>query len=416
MSETSSLCICCCHFTYRRTQPYEIKIKDFIEALKVRLTSIPTLSNIKIGCPKSTLDQTMKVVAPVPPLSQGVFFPEVDHLRIEFDVHLPKHIQAKYCGDFNMPLPTEDFRVSHRFAYSSPVTSIEVLDPAEACEPSNAAEIVVGYLAEELNKEGQEVGFEYLEPLPFPVDFFVTTVDPDPTHDKIDPAKVSFTANINTQLVFPEYTFTCNQRISHASTLNAFRWVVDNELEAFFGAKAIEQKLNHKWEEIAGLMREITTAGKPVSAWNLYAKALSRIRRGRLLAETHERLGAFEAAEVFSTQMLRDSVHETYQNCDRRYFKEDVCGACENVGKYPVQGAREVVKFLEDRRAKSVEYFFIIFAALVGGIAGALVTIGFSPKQQQGASVSSSVTASPPATTAAAITTTKPSPPENRGK
>lgn len=370
MTEEITFGIGCFHFWPVRPSPFTMDFESYVSAVDDALQSVQTITNIEIdhGGSEVAIDVAHELLQ----LSDGEdFVPHPSYLEIRFNVYIPFRIQEKlYETELPPEVFAENFRVEIRYAYHGPVCFIEPVNPTEPARPSDAVRLVRDYLEQEINSGDTGVKFDVLGPSPFHANF------------RLYPIETAPEARIE-RVFTPQYTNTPGyDEISIAYSKSAFP-TIDEARTKFYDASEQEFGLFYQivlcraqslsaWEKIDGIMVELVDLqGKR----KLAARLKNTLLRGKYIRELFTNLIIFESKQVEAQSFISNSYRDSYSNDERSFIKSYVDEEIAQQPSFPTKQANELALFLENRRSKSIELLVVLLSALVGGIAGSVITI-----------------------------------------
>ena len=89
-------------------------------------------------------------------------------------------------------------------------------------------------------------------------------------------------------------------------------------------------------------------------------------------------LANFKSRQIGEESYLQKYHRSIYSHGLQTVFRSFVDEEMKDQFPYPTDEYARITEFLEARRVKSVESFFVIVAAIIGGVVGSLVTIYLS--------------------------------------
>ena len=360
----------CWEFGLDQPIPFRFVANDYAQQLQKRLECIPTVNNIRIPVTEDEKDYEVNEDSLRDYQDTRAFFPFDAISQLQFDLYVPFRIQEDLIGTRVRETGTERFRVHMRYTYFGPVAFIELLNNKRTSDPSTGVRIVREYLTRELADGQDNIVFDPLGPSPFHGDFFLESLPPDA-------AQIDFGLFDLENLQLPGYTeLTFRYRIrdfpDQDDPLEFLFDEIADELGFFYEICRRDKNKYRLWGEVEELLRAVTEEDK-ISGWLKRLKlALSR---GRDVAKLHNLIADFETLQVFDRHGVERQHRHIYNRDTAGFLKSFLDSALQDRPVFPVQQVVNLVTFVEGRRSKAVEFLVLIVAAVIGGIAGSLITL-----------------------------------------
>jgi len=145
MNKEKAFGIGCYHFGVKKSPPFNFKGTEYLEELKLALSRISNLNNLKIKSDESFKEWTTKITEELPNLEDDEsFFPHPFKLNIDFELYIPFRIQEEITEEKEKFIGTygENFKVKIIQSFHLPVAVVEIIDPTKKPDPSTAVQIV----------------------------------------------------------------------------------------------------------------------------------------------------------------------------------------------------------------------------------------------------------------------------------
>lgn len=355
----------CFHFGVHAGTKNGFSWSDYIEELQQALGSISSVSNIDIM--EDVIDDDTEFTMEEPPQllisGEGGLFPRPDFLEISFEVYIPFRVQAEIL---KLPVTavetfTERFRVHIRYTYHMPVAFVQLVNPSQPCQSSEAVKIVREFLDAEMKSDF--IRFEFLGPSPFHCEFSLTP--------KSDPGSHRFGCEIVARRGYDHVRF-CYNVTSFTTTEEAFLELIDElegELGLYYDLVHGELVRRREWQSVSSKVNHLLRIRSDKSVSTLLWRPL---RYSRLLNDAFVAVANFESTTLFNTQIEDRDHRDVYQSGGylRRYVDKEK----EERTSYPSGPTRELLLFLEERFSKTAEIAVVLVAAVIGGAVGSLLT------------------------------------------
>lgn len=373
MSIDKAFGIGCFNFGIKKKLPFNFKGDNYLKELENCLTKISNLNNLNIESDDDFKDWTLTIDEDLPYLSKsGDFFPSPYILDIQFELYIPFRIQAEITDTKEKYLGTnsENFRVSIHYNYHFPVTIVEVINPSKETDPSTAVQIIREFLKKEINTKNEKyIKFESLGPSPFHIDCFIKPNDSDK-----DPDNWLIESEETTQKGYDSIIFNYNTSVFKDAD-EALDYLRDSIIEEFsFVYKYISIRVEkmYQWSEIQTLVERLVTIQKTNGIIGIWQKIYTR---SSLIGNVYTELAEFESKSISVAGLRQKEYNEIYRVKDELFFQNFIDNELNEHINYPSKQMAELVSFFESRRVKNIELIIAIFASLIGGAIGAMLTI-----------------------------------------
>jgi hypothetical protein len=368
----------CYHFGLKKAIAPRMNGGDYIRELRKVLESIPNANNIKISASEDfETELVIEADEPISSMGDGVDFfpPSSSDLEFSFELYIPERIQKNlFPISPRISLPTENFLVQIRDAIHFSVTFIELLNPTEECNPSDAVVVVREFLERHFSEIKSElIEFESLGPSPFHSNFYLFD-------NKTRKSKSGALEYYGFDVVhipnkgYDTINFYFDKKIYSdlEEAKDALFFQLSDELGLFYRAiHANALQIDH-WESIEELLEELIERSK---AKGIKAALEKFTQTDKQIQNLVVELSEFESNQIFNSFSIKSS----YQNFMREGIKPcldtQIKEAMENIPVYPTSQVREVITLLENRRSKTIDNFIVLISAVLGGIIGAILTL-----------------------------------------
>jgi len=343
----------------------DISVKDYVSSVKRALEEIHSTNNVRVEADGDD-QRLISRVHGVPTLEDNnIFFPFIDSLEVTFDLYIPRRVQAELTKHiFSKPFDTEHFRIFCRNEFDCPVCFVQPLVDGVSEFPSASVVIVREYLSSEFRKMHGPVRFEYLGPSPFHADF---TLRPA-TENLAD----GFTASISPSRAYDnvEISYDVARFADVDAAFEDLRGLLSDELDVFYEIVRTRNCRFHFWLELQAIVGGLVN----LPSSSIKTRIAAMWGRAARIRQAHQKLAELEAFRIFSQQKVTKFVKDLYNSGDPAMLKLKIQAEYEELGELPVSELSKLLVFLESRRSKSVEMGVVLFAALLGGVAGAALT------------------------------------------
>ena len=350
----------------------EFTSQDYVAILKERLENIASVNNLNI----TTLweDEDAKADSQhAQETDDGMaIFGQAVVSRIDFDLYMPFRIQDDLVVlRERSDTGTEHFKIHALYVYYSPVVFVELVNPKKPCRPSTAMVVIRRYLQSELEKT-HALAFRSVGPTPFHANFCIGS---GPVRDK----NVTFEHTTSDSRGYSRIAFRYRPDNTLANDRAAFEILmreIVHELDVYYFLQRQSAENYLRWNEVESLFSDIIDHSERMSWWQRIPSVHSQSRR---VQELNTRLARFQATQVFDEYVIRKAFHETYGKGIPCYLRKYVEAEVKERPVFPSVPIADLLGFLERRRSKGLELLVILVAAIVGGIAGSLLTMLTGP-------------------------------------
>jgi hypothetical protein len=375
----------CFHFGLHVASSGPTKASEYIKILKDSLGSIKSISSINVECAETQGEEAFELSGSAPDLGEGEgCYPYLDFFELSFEIYIPFRVQAEIleCPEDLLDTTTERFRFKLINNFEGPVAFVECIGASRESKPSDAVVLMRRYLEKELEAQSTRIRLESLGPSPFHADFFLL---PQQTqNNKRRAGQSPFQCSQQHQEGYDEVIFHYDSRAitTEQEAKEDLFQVIDSELDLFYEIRRCEVCKINGWEEIQAQLQTLLELQR---AKGFRGRIKKLAKRGGLINELVCSLNEFNGQNSFRDTSLNSS-HATQYRAEEHFLKHYVDEALKDRQKYPTSDVADLVKFIDERHGKTWQNFFVLIAAVLGGIMGSLVTISaqnWTPRQTQ---------------------------------
>lgn len=296
--------------------------------------------------------------------------------RLSFTVSISRRIQHELTeSGYGTRLRAEKFRVDTFYQYFGPVTFVTCIDssPEDEHFPSDAVKLVREFLRSELQKKSdKKLSLAVTGPSPFHADFGLSDDSSEAHADAV--ALLDFDA-LRLQLPgYDEVIFTLTDETSLAieSAHDELIYYLADEFSLFYFLT--RSKVDRMYQALACM-------AQAQELINHYQKLGLKARLGRVFksgADARDLLLGVISAEASATAQVQGNRTDVQDLEGRGFpllFDKESRDAAEASFPAELKAAREIATSLEGSRRKSFEVAMMSTATLLGGVAGAIVSI-----------------------------------------
>ena len=348
----------CYHFGIKKAPPFKITINEYINEIKNSLNKIQNLNNLQIECFEEE-DYNIEDAIETIDKERGVF-PNPLGFLIKFELFIPLRIQSELGV---VELPTEKFTVTIVYNYFLPVVIIEPHNYEAEIMASSAVRLIRLFLGKEFKSD--VLRFESLGPSPFHVDCFIKPEDSF--------GDLTIWSKRFPQRGYDKIYFYYNPK-SFSNENEVLEKIIDetdSELGFFYSIIQHEASQFYKWSKIELLVKNLTRTLHLGGIKGFINKFLLCSRESNNIFISS---AEFQSNEIMEKKFLRKHYKDVYFGEQEGHFKHFIDSEIENRIEYPIKQVNELISFLENRRLHILEISMLLFAAIIGGVVGALLT------------------------------------------
>ena len=365
-SDTLHFGVGCFGLIARRTGSPLLRPSGYAALVRDLLKSFPAAGNIVINTGRS--DEPRPLTVQDHTILPGVELPHAGlaFFSCQFDLHIPEHIQNELSPLGSLP-GTEDFRIHVKHTDFGPVCFVLLLHPHGTPDPSSGVMMVCRYLSQETPRLGNKLAFDVMEPTPFHAGFSLSmshSGERDPGHRfQAECVRPRGHASVAFRRDFQPDT-------DPDDALNELFEELLDELGLYYHIVRGNQAAFRMWE---GLQKQVEALLGSTRQSGL--TGIRRMRRGSgAIYDLHTVLVEFEAREIFRKEQDAHRIRQLYGLSAPTYLRAFIDAAVSESPTYPLSGVKSLLEFLEGRRSKTLELLIVMLSALVGGLAGAVIT------------------------------------------
>ncbi|HWR75691.1 MAG TPA: hypothetical protein VN283_00600 [Thiobacillus sp.] len=354
----------CFHFGYRQQVPFQFRTERYIEALSAALKSLPSVNKLSIDHDEN-LKQEYHVESATATLNSGEgYFPVVSFLRINLSIYIPFRVQEEVLESTGGgSIGTENFSILMLETYYGPVTFIECLNAPVECSPTDAVRLLRMYLKREFKKIEGPITFEYLGPSPFHADFLLRG---NPQFDG------EFSSQIMPRRGYDQVIFECGtEGLPSDDDLESLYDELDGEVGLFYSIQGRNVAFMKRWSSLVKeweRLRELVE--KKVRVINITHRIEIHRASKQLISDAY----SFGAELDIARQDREQEMTNEYDKGTPIYLDKFVRRKAEMLPQYPVATVLGWAQHVNEASFKQAEIVAVIFAGLIGGVVGSLVT------------------------------------------
>lgn len=378
MSKRIAFSLGCLHFAYTKGFPFDISCSEYEIEIRDLLNKIEAVEHIEI-LSNSDFNKKGPIEGPIS-LTEGDYpVPYPMGFELNFKLFIPMRFQEDICKKYSRKPETftEHFNVIINYEYHSPVCFIECIDPSEIPQPSTAISIIKDFLNDRISQIDDRFELQRLGPTPFHANFYLLEHN---TEDSPPPPKGDnfweFISNCLRMSGYDLWMFYYNPKefddINEAQ--NSLYYQLSNEASVYYMIERHQSQSLKEWERIEDLSGKIFQ-GETIS---LKRKMLRLVTEGSQLEKLVLRLSKFESEKLLTNTIIQKAITNVL-NVDRAVFLDKhIHELNDSDYHYPSEQLMELIKFFDSQRTRIFNSIAVIFAAIVGGVTGTLLTIFYS--------------------------------------
>jgi hypothetical protein len=356
----------CFHFGLMQTRPPErLTVREYVNLVADALNAVQTINNVAVGVLEGGERSFSLLDEPPKGVEWGDAHPFPHFFRASFNLYIPRRIQKEFAQITSVPdNGAENFLLYIAHSYASPIAFVVPQDANGTEHPSESIPVVREYLRKQINVDGAKIRFESLGPSPFHANFKITS---DPTLDRR--VKAELIKEIGYARV--DISVDPGQYESITQAFEDVRYQLSFELDVFYSIIQSENRLRLAWSDVQDLLRDATEE----STGDWLSRTRSYFVKATKLRELHSEIASFEAMSIRSRHATQRLVRRLYDQTTMEVIKPLIESALEDREVYPIEQVGRLVDFMERRQSKAVELLVVLIAAVIGGVAGALLTV-----------------------------------------
>ncbi|WP_447902738.1 hypothetical protein [Pseudomonas serbica] len=364
MSILRAFGIGCFHFGYNPGVPTIYKTSEYIMALKESLNSLSSVSNLEVRY-HDKFEGSYELLEMPPDLSDGNFCPYIQSLVINFNLYIPRRVQAEVISEPESYLrsSSEHFKVRMLNHYYGPLVFIECVD-ADRDSPSQSVRVLREFLDREFKKITNGITFECIGPSPFHGDFYVQC-------DTGNGGEVSLETNVKKG--YDEFIFTVSNgraKPNDKDMVDVYR-LIDDEMSIFYELQRARVRLSRKWTEITDAWSSLKiSADARFSIFRVFDRFKVHSTSKQLISDAY----SFRVECELQQQQVESMLKFTYGKGVLRYFESYLVGKSEQSPDYPIESILSWAQHVNQASFKSAEIVAVMSSAILGGVIGALIT------------------------------------------
>jgi hypothetical protein len=378
MNKRKSFTLGCLHFAFTKGFPLDISSSEYEREIIELLNKIEAVERLEVLSNtdlkgKSSIKDAIN-------LTEGDFpVPYPMGFQLSFDLYIPERFQEDICKKYscNPETFTEHFNVRIHYTYHAPICFVECLNSSEFPQPSNAIPVIRDFLNGRISQIDDRFELQRLGPTPFHANFYLLEHKPE---DSPAPPEGDhfweFISDCSRITGYDLWMFYYNpeefDNISVAQ--NSLYYQLSEEASVYYLIKRHQSQNLKEWVNIENLAGEIFQRKT-----NSFKNKISRLfTEGSKIENLVLRLSQFESGRLIQNTINQTSISNVL-GVDRAAFLDDhIHNLDDEEYQYPSEQLRELIKFFDSQRSRLLNSIAVVFAAIVGGMAGSLLTIFFS--------------------------------------
>lgn len=378
MDKRKSFTLGCLHFAFVKGLPVEISSSEYEREITELLNKIEAVERIEV-LENSDLEGKVSIEDAIN-LREGDFpAPYPMGFELSFDLYIPERFQKDIFKKYKRKPETytEHFNVRIHYEYDTPICFVECLNPSELPQPSNAILVIRDFLNDRISQIDDRFELQRLGPSPFHANFYLLEhkIEDSPAPPEGDNfwEFISERSRITGYDLWMFY-YNPDEFDSINEAQNLLYYQLAKEASVYYMIKMYQSQNLKKWTNIEKLAEEMFQR----KTNSLKSKISRLFTEGSLLENLVLRLSQFESERLKINTMTQSSITNVL-SVDRAVFLDDhIQKLNDSEYQYPSGQLRELIKFFDTQRTRILNTIAVIFAAIIGGMAGALITIFFS--------------------------------------
>jgi len=365
----------CFNFGVKKSPPFTTTGSEYISELRAALEGISNISEIQINASEEFLLYSFSVEDPIAPIDEGFhFFPRTDfNPEISFDLYIPRRIQHELSPLKPSPeIGTEKFRISIWYPFYMPVTFVESIEPDKVNNPSEAVIIIREFLDKHINEpDSGYIRFESLGPSPFHADFFLKEEvqrSENYTYRGFSCHRIQRRGYDRLEFFLDPAAIGTNQEIAKKRLFH----VLEDEIAVFYLITHMRWLQYSAWADLQSDISDLVRAREKsfFKSWwqNLFSGA-------RQIHDAFVGIAEYEIEDMEGQSYLERAYRDLFKYKTKPFLNRELEESRQEWSVSPANQLREIVTLLETRRSRLVESFILLLSAIVGGVAGSIITL-----------------------------------------
>jgi hypothetical protein len=323
----------CFRFTYWDDKADSVKSETVLAAVRGALEALPAVNNLEVLPSLSPDEISMDdKLRPLLEAGDAVVSPRAEQL--DFELYIPERVQATL--------------IQRALPGLGPDTGTERFLRANFKDPAG------------------KVTFEALGPSPFHADFYVA-LGPLAGGQSFSLKRARPRGYADLRFVANEDTFGSTEE-----ALDALLFELSHELGLFYDVTSLRVQAIREWDILSEQIDQLLEARQSPSRKERKPRSLSPL--DHLMND----LARFELAQVTRQGTIAEHKRRLYDSDVDKYLVEFAEESIKEFPQYPTEQVGRVLAFHWSRRQKRLEYAVAAVSALIGGVAGSLITLAAS--------------------------------------
>ena len=263
---------------------------------------------------------------------------------------------------------TEKFRIHTYLEYHAPVAFVELIDGQESHSPSTAVRVVREYLQAEVDRMSSNLAFVFMGPSPFHANLWVEGYSTPNENSSF------FECKILNKFGYADVTFRCC--VENAQFKERAREILfaelRYELDRFYHILYSNRRDYRGWDTIQTIADSLFDSMQDTESRK---RLISALVQGRGLSALTLALSKFDANYIQRQHYADKICRELYARDISGFLRAFIETELNNRPLFPIKQMKELVTFAESRRSKAIELVIVLAAAVIGGVAGSVITI-----------------------------------------
>ena len=352
--------------------------EDYVAEVQQTLGKLPFVEDVKFDVPEKATRSFGKRTPPYPRIRDGAMpCPRAFPSTLSFVLHVPRNTQKKFLPHrseiIRARLP-EKFKIHMVQGYHSSVCFVECLNACKGVRPSDAVVVSQKLLEQELSKIESHVVFDFLEPSPFHANFLLSEASPD----SIKEDSPSITPKITVQRGYNmvRFYYNPNKFDSCEQAKGALFHTLTHEAALFYYIRSQAVQLMRKWSKVMSSILDLADQKPDNKKWltwksRLFKQAGKLTGKSRLVRDTVQEVGLLRIQAVHLLHCVELAYRSVYQTGG--LIEELVKKEKEEFPRYPLDEAKDLVDFYDQKSSKKIELLLVIGAALMSAVIGGLI-------------------------------------------
>lgn len=256
--------------------------------------------------------------------------------------------------------------------WHGPLSYVEPLEAGHESSPSTSVQVVRKYLFREFAKIETFLLADFIGPSPFHANFFFEF------DDEAREEEETFSITIKKKPGYDNVAIRCSKEAfsSEEIALSALYDELAQEISFFYDLNRRQSGQIKNWLEIEEVMHAILDFENESSKKKVKDKLFLR---PKLFRRIFKDIGLFKGQSISDKSAIARFYNDIYGSGKHvAYLQHFIDREISESSEFPVNEAVELVRYFDQKTSKIFELSIVVFAAILGGLIGSVITVSFS--------------------------------------